>query len=158
MPAHIGDRLNDLIFEFAKKCYYLWRAKYLKCIQSDEYKARLIYFGLLNHGNQNDCAVSSSTISRRNNHMRKCIDYLNGCVGDFIDLRSNLLSYYWDNHPSTFDNLLPKFELMFIKKHNAIIKNLKNDYDYCIKRAIMGVINGWSQKTWHDYNMSVKLN
>ena len=156
IPLGNRDSICRLIREFAKKCYYLWRAKYYKTVQCDQYKARLIYFGLLDHKNVNDMSISTRTITRRNNYMRKCVDYLDGCVADTIDLRGDLLNYSWYNNHLSFNQLMPKIELMFIRKQNVMLEQLNNDHDYCVKRAMLGIVNRLSQSTWRAFNKTVK--
>ena len=88
--------------------------------------------------------------------MRKCVDYLNGCVADTIDLRGDLLNHSWYNNHLSFNQLMPKIELMFIRKQNVMLEQLNNDHDYCVKRAMLGIVNRLSQSAWRAFNKTVK--
>ena len=122
-----------------------------------KYKNRLIQFGLNEHGKINHQSTANSTIRRRVKHVSKCIDALDLCLNDLIDLRQHYLLYEYKINPGCFGLVEPKMKVLWMKDQIQKAKQEFMSEEQCRKLAVSGVLSGLTCKQYYDLYDSVKL-
>ena len=122
--------------------------------KTKKFKEALVHYGLLEHGNKKE-DIKKTQQKKRVLHMRRCIDYLNGCVTDDIDLRQNYFKQVYRRNPGSLSCVLPKLEHLWISKQKILNEHIVDDVEYGTKIAMIGVINCWTQTQWLKFNNAV---
>ena len=149
------DELKTLITRLIRKIWNLYQAKKYHERNSKEFRKELVGFGLLTHGNVNTHTDADRTIRRRVQYINTCMDYQNSLVLDAFDLREKFLLYDIHRNATSYEALLPKFELLFIKQQNKMNQLLTRDVQYGCDITMAGILNNWSTRRWKKWNLYV---
>ena len=147
--------LKILINHLIKRIYNLYQSKCRFKRTSETYKSNLLTYGLLKHGNFNEQTAAERTLRKRVKCIKQCIQYQNSLVLDALDLREKHLLCDIRKNSNSYQVLLPKFELIFIRQQNKLNKVLSRDVEYGCALTMAGILNNWSNETWRKFNLYV---
>ena len=149
------SKLKQLITQLSHKCYLLYGQKRYYARVQKTFRKHLIKYGLLYHGNFNTSASNVRTLRRRMQSIKLCVQYQNSLVLDAINLREHYLMHDIKHNASSYEVLLPKFELLFVRQQHQLGRILSQDAEYGCALTMAGILNNWSEKKWEKFNLYV---
>ena len=136
------NRLTLLIELMAQKIVNLTMDKNKYQKKSNDNTKKLNFYGLGDHGNFNNNAISRTTIDRRVDCANKCMDALNNKVDSSIDLREKYVLKEFKANPHVFNVLKPNLESLWIEQQSILNAGFLRNSKRARKAVLLGIKTG----------------
>ena len=149
---------NDLVLlikRLLQRCvkYYKSRSYYKQ--RARVHKATLRSYGLSDLGKYNNDTTNPKRILERLRQIDKFVAFKDNSVHDMYDLTGRFILKSLDTNESLYDELADEFQKIFIRDTNTLTKKLNEDREYCARIFFTGLIRGWTQRDYINFNKTV---
>ena len=154
-PAAFRNDLIKLLINLMKRCTNLYRMMMYYRYMARKYKVILMDFQLLPR-ERNILPSSDRTESRRLEAIHKVTRELDATTSNIIDLSGKIGMNLIKENLTCNEVLKLQYQKVFIRDANVLTRMLDRDEEYASNIFFTGLIRGWSQQDFIDFNRVVK--
>ena len=147
--------IKILIERFVCKIANLTKAKNDSNRLKNEYKKKLVAFGLHKVSRINTNTKDPHALLQRYQQIEKYIQERDSTVCDLYDLSYKFAYKTYKQNPQLQDQISDELIKSFVRKHNVLIRELDNDSEFASRVFFNGLIHGWSNQDYETFNRVV---